>query len=157
MIMNAGIPDVVLTVAACLFAVGPARAGAAQGPAAADPAATYRQECGACHVAFAPRLLPPASWNALTANLPQHFGTDASVDPVIQKRLADWLASQGAAGRARPQGDRITLSPWFRHEHSELPAGVWFRQSVKSASNCGACHQGADSGVFDEHDVRIPR
>ena len=155
--MKPGIPDMALSIAACLLAVGSARAVAAQGPAAADPAATYRQECGTCHVAFAPRLLPPASWNALTADLPHHFGTDASVEPAIQKRLADWLGSHGAPGRARPEGDRITLSPWFRREHSELPAGVWSRQSVKSASNCGACHQGADSGVFDEHDVRIPR
>ena len=91
------------------------------------------------------------------ADLPRHFGTDASVDPAVGKRLADWLASHAAVGRARPEGDRITQSAWFRHEHSELPAGLWSRPSIKSPSNCGACHGGADSGVFDEHDVRIPR
>jgi len=155
--MKTGIADVALTIAAGLLAAGPARAVAAQDPAAADPAATYRQECGACHAPFAPRLLSPASWNAPMASLPRHFGTDASVEPAIQKRLAEWLSSHGAAGRARPEGDRITQSPWFRHEHSEVSAGVWSRPSVKSPSNCGACHSGADSGVFDEHDVRIPR
>lgn len=146
-----------LTVAACLFAAASARAVTTQDPAGADPTALYRQECGACHAAFAPRLLPPASWEALMANLPRHFGTDASLDPPVQKRLAAWLANQGAAGRARPEGDRITQSAWFRHEHSELAAGIWSRPSIKSPSNCAACHRGADSGVFDEHDVRIPR
>lgn len=146
-----------LAVAACLVAAPPARAVTPQDPSRADPAALYRQECSACHAAFAPRLLPPASWDALMANLPRHFGTDASLDPAVQKRLAGWLTSQGAAGRARPEGDRITQSVWFLHEHSELAAGVWSRPSIKSPSNCGACHRGADSGVFDEHDVRIPR
>jgi hypothetical protein len=145
-----------LALATCIVAVCPVRAGAAESPARPDSATVYRQECGACHVAFAPRLLPPASWSALMGNLPRHFGTDASVDPATRKRLAAWLDSQGAAGRARPEGDRITQSAWFRHEHSELPAGAWARPPIKSPSNCGACHMGADSGVFDEHDIRIP-
>lgn len=152
--MKPGNACAMLALATCILAAGPA---AAADPAQADPAALYRQECGACHAAFAPRLLPPASWSALMGNLPHHFGTDASVEPAIQGRLAAWLSEQGAAGRARPEGDRITQSAWFRHEHSELPRGVWLRLSIKSPSNCGACHAGADSGVFDEHDVRIPR
>lgn len=144
-----------LAAAACVLVAGPAVAAGA--PGRVDSAAVYRQECGACHVAFAPRLLPPASWNALMGDLPHHFGTDASVDPAIQQRLAAWLGEQGAVDRARPEGDRITQSAWFRHEHSELAPGVWQRPAIKSPSNCGACHSGADSGVFDEHDVRIPR
>jgi len=155
--MKRGLDYAALAAAACLLAAGPTRAGTVEGPGPSDPAATYRQECGACHAAFAPRLLPPSSWNALMADLPRHFGTDASVDPAIRKRLAAWLDSQGAARRARPESDRITRSEWFRHEHSGFAADAWSRPSIKSPSNCGACHRGADSGVFDEHDVRVPR
>jgi len=155
--MKPGLDYAALAVATCVLAFGPLRAEAAERLGRSDSATAYRQECGACHAAFAPGLLPPASWSALMANLPRHFGTDASVDPATQKRLAAWLDSQGAAGRARPEGDRITRSAWFRDEHSEFPADVWSRPSIKSPSNCGACHRGADSGVFDEHDVRIPR
>lgn len=122
-----------------------------------NEASLYREECGACHAAFPARLLPPASWSTLLTDLPHHFGTDAAVRPEVQRRLAAWLPGQGAAGRPRPEGDRITRSGWFRREHSEMPATVWSRPSIKSPSNCGACHTGADSGVFDEHDVRIPR
>jgi mono/diheme cytochrome c family protein len=134
-----------------------AGAAPADTQARVDQAALYRQECGACHTAFAPRLLPPASWNALMNDLPHHFRADASVEPATQRTLTSWLVSQGAAGRARPEGDRITRSGWFGNEHSEFPADVWSRPSIKSPSNCGACHASADSGVFDEHDVRIPR
>lgn len=155
--MKPGIRCAAIAAATCLFAVGTVAAASARDPAQADPASLYRQECGACHAAFAPRLLPPASWNAVMNDLPHHFGIDASVEPATQRRLATWLASHGAAGHPRPDGDRITQSGWFRHEHSELPPAVWSRPSIKSPSNCGACHAGAESGVFDEHDVRIPR
>jgi len=155
--MKPGMACAALAAASCILAIGPAPAVAAQEGARADTATVYRQECGACHAAFAPWLLPPASWSALMDGLPRHFGTDASLDPATRKRLAAWLTSQGAAGRSRPEGDRITQSAWFRHEHSEFPADVWSRPSIKSPSNCGACHRNADSGAFDEHDVRIPR
>ena len=38
----------------------------------------------------------------------------------------------------------------------ELPANVWARPSVHSASNCAACHKGAGQGDFEEDDARIP-
>jgi hypothetical protein len=146
-----------LVAATSLMAAGLAEAAPTDTRAPSDAPALYRQECGSCHAAYPPRLLPPASWGAVLNDLPHHFGTDASVEPEIQRRLAGWLHGQGAVGRPRPDGDRITRSGWFRHEHSELPTAVWSRPSIKSPSNCGACHVGADSGVFDEHDVRIPR
>ena len=125
---------------------------------AAPPA--YAQECGACHVAYPAKLLPAASWQRLLGNLPQHFGTDASLDAATQASLSSWLlASAGASRRAReaPPQDRITRASWFVHEHDEISAATFKRASVKSASNCNACHARADQGVFDEHDVRIPR
>ncbi|MFL6630616.1 MAG: cytochrome C [Vitreoscilla sp.] len=157
--MSSALRVAALTIAAAALQSSAHAAGTAPADtrAGTDAAALYRQECGACHTAFAPRLLPPASWNALMNDLPHHFGADASAEPATRRALTSWLASHGSAGRARPEDDRITRSGWFRHEHSEFPADVWSRPSIKSPSNCGACHAGADSGVFDEHDVRIPR
>ena len=43
----------------------------------------YVQECGSCHVAFAPGLLPAASWQRLMADLGRHFGSDASLDAAV--------------------------------------------------------------------------
>ena len=43
------------------------------------------------------------------------------------------------------------------YEHRKLAAEVYARSAIKSPSNCSACHPRAEQGVFDEHDIRIPR
>ena len=128
--------------------------------------AAYKQECGACHTAYAPGLLPVASWARLMDTLPRHFGADASLDAAMLKTLQTWLAhNAGTRRRAQeaqeaqeaPPEDRITRAPRFVREHRELAPEVWQRAAVGNASNCGACHTQADAGRYSEHDVRIPR
>jgi nitrate/TMAO reductase-like tetraheme cytochrome c subunit len=34
---------------------------------------------------------------------------------------------------------------------------IWKNPKVKSRANCGACHTKAESGDYDEHNVKIPR
>jgi hypothetical protein len=60
----------------------------------------YIQECAACRLAYPPAMLPAASWQRLMANLPRHYGTDASLDPGTVCELADWLTA-GASASAR--------------------------------------------------------
>lgn len=120
----------------------------------------YQQECSACHVAYPPRLLPPASWQHLMQNLPRHFGTDASLDAASINELSTWLEANAASRgrlRERPAEDRITRSAWFVREHDEVSASTWKLPSVKSASNCAACHTQADQGDFSERTLRVPR
>jgi hypothetical protein len=120
----------------------------------------YQQECSACHVAYPPGLLPRASWQRVMGQLKNHFGTDASLDSATTAELSTWLsANAGGGGRSReePLQDRITHSAWFVRQHDEVGAATWKRASVKSASNCSACHAQADKGDFNEHQVRIPR
>ena len=120
----------------------------------------YQQECSGCHVAYPPGMLPAASWQRLTSNLPRHFGTDASLDPATVKQLGTWLAANaGTYKRVReaPPEDRISRSAWFTRKHDEVPTSTWKLPAVKSAANCSACHTRADQGEFNEHDVRIPR
>jgi hypothetical protein len=116
----------------------------------------YRQECAACHVAYPPGALSAASWQRLMADLPHHFGTDASLDAATVAELAGWLGQNAGSGPPAPQ-ERITRSIWFVREHRKVPPAVWQRPAVKSAANCAACHAGADQGDFSEHRVRIPR
>lgn len=120
----------------------------------------YQQECAACHVAYPPRLLPAESWQRLMRGLPNHFGTDASLDAASVKQLSTWLAQHAATGKsaqAAPPEDRVTRSAWFQREHHEISPRTWQLPSVKSASNCLACHVRANQGVFDEHEIRIPK
>ena len=150
------------------LALGALALAAAIGPARADGERTgmrvlllpaYKQECGSCHLAYPPGLLPAASWQRLMGDLPHHFGTDASLDAPTLREIDGWL--QAHAGRTRdaaaPPQDRITRAPWFVREHREVSAATWARPSIRSASQCAACHTRAEQGVFDEHDIRIPR
>jgi hypothetical protein len=144
---------------ALLAAAGAARADD-DGGAGVPLLPSYRQECGSCHLAYPPGMLPATSWQRLLQNLPQHFGTDASLDDAMANELARWLS--GHAGTRKrvseaPPQDRITRSPWFQREHREIAAATWQRPAVKSPAHCAACHQGAEQGDFDEHRIRIPR
>ena len=121
----------------------------------------YGTECGACHIAYPPRLLPQASWQALMGGLDKHFGVDASLDTATANTITAFLEQAAASNRrdvpptpATPL--RITETAWFRHEHDEIPPTVWKRKSIGSPANCGACHAGAEQGRFSEHGVRIP-
>ena len=123
----------------------------------------YQQECASCHLAYPPGLLPAASWQRLMANLPRHFGTDASLDEASVREIATWLNANAAGYRkvareaAPPPEDRITRSQWFVREHREVAAATWKLPAVKSPANCAACHTRADQGDFNDDFVRIPR
>ncbi len=118
----------------------------------------WAAECGSCHIAYPPQLLPAASWRRIMAGLDRHFGSDASLDAASAAEIGAFLernAGSGKRGRGEPL--RITESRWFLHKHDEVRASAWKNPQVKSAANCGACHLGAARGDFDEDAVRIPR
>lgn len=146
-----------LTLAAAAHADGDARA------LAAPPLPKYQQECAACHIAYPPGLLPAASWRRLMSTLPQHFGTDASLDAATAGEIGGWLNQHAGTSRkvrrdaTPPPEDRITRARWFVNEHREVPAPTWKLPAVKSAANCVACHTRADEGDFRERNIRIPR
>jgi hypothetical protein len=122
--------------------------------------AKWQQECSGCHMAFAPGLLPAASWKKVMQGLDKHFGSDASLSPQDTAEITGFLVKNPSnrwSSSAAPL--RVTESQWFKSKHlsGEIAASVWQRASVKSASNCLACHSGADKGVFDEHGVKIPQ
>jgi len=122
--------------------------------------ARHQQECGACHVAYPPGLLPAASWQQLMGNLGKHFGTDASLDEASAKEISAWLKTNAGSGRKggeeAVQG-RISKTNWFVRQHDEVSAATWKRASIGSAANCSACHADAAKGNFNEHQVRIPK
>lgn len=120
----------------------------------------YKSECGSCHIAYPPQLLPAQSWKQMMAQLERHFGSDASLDPAAAAEIGAFLELHSGYKR-RLQGPanslRITETAWFRHEHDEVPRAAWSRPAVKSAANCSACHTGAEQGDFRERNIRIPR
>lgn len=132
-------------------------------PAAADkprlPAnPAYKAECGSCHVAYPPKLLPAASWRQLMQRLDRHFGSDASLDAKASEEIGRILAANAGRGDAPPGVEpRITETRWFRKEHDEVPAAQWKSTAVKGAANCAACHTRADDGDYSERTLRLPK
>lgn len=120
---------------------------------------TWKTECGSCHVAYPPSMLPAESWRAVMSGLDKHFGTDASVDAKTAAEIGAFLERN--AGRSRGTATkptlRVTETRWFQHEHDEVSASVWKSPKVKTPANCAACHRSAEQGNFDEDGVRIPR
>ena len=130
---------------------------------------TYKETCGACHLAYQPGLLPSGSWAILLSNLRSHFGEtvhiDASSKEAIEKYLTDNSADHSEAKRSRKimrslKGEtpsRITEIQYIRRKHRDIPSEVFGRKSIGSFSNCLACHKGADEGIYDDDDTIIPK
>ena len=144
----------------------PASAPASSRPVAPAANAKWQAECGSCHLAYPPALLPERSWRKLMGDLDHHFGSSAALDPPTQQEITGFLVSYSAdrrntrLARSSPAAAtplRITETSWFKREHDEVGASVWKRPKVGGASNCMACHRAADRGDFSEHRISIPR
>ena len=122
--------------------------------------AKWKNECSGCHVAYPPGMLPAESWRAIMSGLNKHFGSDASMDPASVSEIAAFLEKNSSSKKYNASGKpllRITETRSFKSEHSEVAARVWKNPKVKSPANCGACHTKAESGDFDEDNVKIPK
>jgi hypothetical protein len=129
----------------------------------------YKENCGACHFAYQPELLPSASWETILNRPNDHFGESFELDGETKKAIIAYLQINGAehstAKRAvrimRTLGGRvptrITEIPYIREKHHDISAATLKRQSISSLSNCVACHMRAEEGIYDDDFVIIPR
>lgn len=130
----------------------------------------HKEECGSCHMAYPPGLLPDRSWNKLMLELENHFDENAELDGKTHKTITKFLLANSAdkSGRRRAKkfnrsinfNDtpiRISETPYFKREHDEIPTRLVTQNTkVNSFSQCDACHTKAEQGSFNEHDVDIP-
>jgi hypothetical protein len=149
-----------------VFTLGPSGLRADEGVKVSpiDHAATLK-ECGGCHIAFPPQMLPSRSWTKLMGDLANHFGENASLDQAVQDDIATYLAAHAADAPATKGGARftkgvsaetvplrITETPYWKREHDEIAASRFSDPKIKSKANCIACHRTADKGEFLEGD-----
>lgn len=119
-----------------------------------------RQECASCHTLYPPAFLPVESWRRIMSGLDKHYGTDASVDAKSNQAITQWLTQYGGTYKrvsGPPPNDRITESAWFKKKHSGVSAATWKNLKVKSASNCVACHTGANEGIYDDESIVLSK
>ncbi|RLA18394.1 MAG: diacylglycerol kinase [Gammaproteobacteria bacterium] len=129
----------------------------------------YNEECGACHLAYPPNLLPVQGWQNLMGGLEDHFGENAELDKETFAHISNYLEQNGLQ-RGKPSKmskmlrnipdvapARITELPYFIRKHDEIPNRMVIRNpKVGSFSRCDSCHKGAAKGSFNEDMVSIP-
>lgn len=138
------------------------------GPALPENA-TWNRECGSCHLAFHPTLLPARSWQALLDGQADHFGDDLALDPATVAELREF-ARKNAAESAQTEAAwkinrsvpiqtsplRITETRYWERKHRDIAASVWKTPAVRSKANCAACHLDAERGTFEDAAMRLP-
>lgn len=130
----------------------------------------WKNECASCHQLYHPSLLPQRSWKKMMANLPNHFGENASLDEKVRADIEQFLSANSADKsnnrraqkflRSIPANEaplRISETEYFKRKHDEISPALFKRNSIGSAANCMACHSTAERGYFDEHGVKIPK
>ena len=125
--------------------------------------AVVKEECGSCHLPFAPSMLPASSWTRMMANLKDHFGDDATVDPKLAAEITAYLVANAGDQGGQRYGNkllrnvsstnaplRITELPKWVSEHRKVPDWEWKHKDVRTKANCAACHTNAELGYYDE-------
>jgi hypothetical protein len=132
----------------------------------------YQDECGECHFAYQPGLLPAKSWEALldADALRKHFGVDAELDKETLHAIHDYAVENAAdkswykrsrkiaaATAEGPAPIRITELRYISRKHQDIPEKmIKGNKGVKSLSFCDKCHTQAAEGVYDVDTVNIP-
>ncbi len=124
-----------------------------------DP--VVKEECGGCHLAYAPSMLPASSWKRMLGDLRNHFGDDVSVNAKTAAHISNYLvANAGDTGGQRYSEKllrgvstsdaplRISELPRWVKEHRKVSNREW--KDVRTRANCVACHQAAERGYYEE-------
>ena len=130
---------------------------------------TYKMSCGSCHFAYQPGLLPSRSWVKIIDEPGAHPGGALSLDEKRKAEVKNYLVQNGAEnshsrlskkimdsiGSDTPV--RISEIPYIKNKHREITQEVFARKAIRSRANCIACHKSAETGLYDDHDVVIPK
>lgn len=130
----------------------------------------YIKECGSCHFAYQPGLLPSSSWNKIMSNLENHYNNDASISSANLQTLTKYLNDNSAEKNMQYKRsnkivsslavgqipDSISTTPYMIKKHSEIKKSLITQPEVKGLFNCIACHKTADKGNYGERDIIIP-
>ena len=123
----------------------------------------YIAECGACHLAYPPQLLPESSWVQTMAGLEDHFGENAEIDSETNTKITAYLRQYGL-GNNQPNTMskmmrelpiettlRITDMPSFIDTHKLVLDQLEMASFPEGyLSPCADCHRQAASALFDK-------
>ena len=133
--------------------------------------ATYLKECGSCHFAYTPGLLPARSWELHMQRMEKHFGESVVLPPATRDAIQAYLVAN-AADRSPFEGSKYFMSrvkddmtpyrlqdvPLFREMHRIILEVISIKSKVKvrTLTNCNACHQFAAEGSYATSELVVP-
>jgi len=131
----------------------------------------YRKECGSCHFAYLPGLLPARSWKVVMERADEHFGESLGLAPERLAQIQAYLV-ENAADKVPDKGSevllerldpdetpgRITALPRVFRDHVIVREVIKISGAVKARTltNCDACHRKAGQGSFANKDLIVP-
>jgi len=131
--------------------------------------AVWREECGECHMAYHPSLLPARSWQAMMAGQDDHFGDQLDLDETVTTEISQFLLANSAEQlliepsykilSSIPAGEsplRITATPYWKHKHKDIAPAYWDSDKIGGKGDCEACHQDATAGTYEDAAMRLP-
>jgi hypothetical protein len=133
--------------------------------------AQYLKECGACHFAYLPGLMPERSWKVVMSTLDKHFGENIQLGDAVRTSLLAYL-TENAADRSPYAGSkwlnenipddvtarRITMIPWVAYKHTVVREAIArsFKIEVRKLTNCDRCHTEIENGSIGVRELYIP-
>ncbi len=129
----------------------------------------WREECGSCHLAFHPSLLPARSWKAMMQEQASHFEEDLFLEQEVVKEIETFLMKNSAEQELTEAAwkinrsiaktlvlSRITETPYWIKKHQKISKPVWEHRKVNGKVNCAACHLDAKAGTFEDAAMHLP-
>ena len=120
----------------------------------------YKQECGSCHIAYAPFLLLKSAWDSMMRDLENHFSYDASLEEETHARIAVFLEKYANdvldtkfAQQKESKEIAISQTPYWEVARRKLNPKIFKTEAIKSKANCQTCHKDAESGIFAKNAV----
>jgi hypothetical protein len=131
--------------------------------------ATYRNECGSCHFAYLPGMLPARSWKAVVEGSANHFGESLSLPAATAQAIERYLVEH-AADRSDYRGSKLMLSrladdatpvritalPLMRLRHVVIRKLQSDGRVEAKLANCDSCHEKAATGSFAYSQIVVP-
>lgn len=128
----------------------------------------YKKNCGVCHFAYQPGLLPARSWMKIMDSPDGHPGGNLSIDEKSKSEIKRYLVQKSAEHSSAKRSKKILNSigsdtpvriseiSYIKQKHRDISQEVFSRKAIGSRANCLACHRSAARGVYEDDDVVIP-
>jgi cytochrome b len=123
-------------------------------------APTMTQECTECHMFYPPNLTNQKTQLEILKNLPNHYGTDASLDDATLVTITQETMNL-APIESRFRFDKetfltnnqsITNTERWKHDHEELGEN-WFKENKIKKTSCKECHTGIENGSITPYEL----